>query len=411
MYFSSIFPFLAVFFATCFPLVSSDELNLGFQASINIDQIQIYNEYDEQQGAGNSTSTGNATVAPGANLIRLSSSYSTFIVPVTITRIASDIQSLTLKLFTRLYDYDEDEGQQDTQVYQQQVYLDGQNIYDAITAFNISTESIDTVVYYFRAELEIDEGIIGGLPTQTLSGAAVLSYNSTFETWTKSAPSDFAHQENEVLHAEFETELALSSQPPIDTTSETIITDQDPDLPEDPSDETIVNPPKEDSNTTTPSAPVDKHTPTPKPDDRCKHPYSWKRNNDGQWKENSESTPCPTSTPPPSPPPPCPSGPEYAPIHARQTTGPVTRLQLTLTYGSLSGPKPEPAPVRQLTVTAFGIINNKKVTAIGKTNNNGFVSFAFPSNGNLLVNKLSVSLDAEKYRVSTSKDGGKTFLF
>ncbi|KAJ9122900.1 hypothetical protein QFC24_003938 [Naganishia onofrii] len=408
MYVRSIFPLLAVFFATCLSLVSCDELNIGFQASINVSQIQITNNDDRQYSGLNTTSFENATNAFNITSVRQSASYSTFIVPVTISRVApSDIQSLTLRLLTRLYEYDEDEGQQELEVYQERVDLDGQDTYDVITAFNISTEYLDTIAYNFRAQLDLDDDIGSGF-IQTITGAAVLSYNSTYGIWTTAEPAVFGQQENEVIHAEYETELTLSSEPPIDTTLETIITDQDPDLPEDASDETIVNPPKEDSNVTMPSPPIDKHKPTPKPDeDHCKHPRSWKRNNDDSWKEAPQSTPCPTYTPPP----PCPSGLKHAPIYARQVTDPVTRLQLTLTYGSLAGPAPEPAPVRQLSVTAFGIINNKVVTAIGKTNNQGFVSFAFPSSGNLIVYRVTVSLDAEKYRVSTSKDGGKTFLF
>lgn len=228
MYFNSVFPILAVFFSACVSLVFCDEsnTNVGFRVSINFRQIQVYDEYGHPQ---NSTNPEDAMVASGTNSTRPSSSYSTFFVPVTITRISTDINSLTLRLSTRRYDYDEYNDQQETEVYQQLVNMEGQTTHDTITTFNISTESIGDVVYSLCARLDIDGSIEGGRDIQTISDAAVLSYNSSSETWTTADPADFAHQDNEVVHAEYASALAYPSQAPIDTTSDTIITDQEPD--------------------------------------------------------------------------------------------------------------------------------------------------------------------------------------
>jgi hypothetical protein len=82
---------------------------------------------------------------------------------------------------------------------------------------------------------------------------------------------------------------------------------------------------------------------------------------------------------------------------------------LVLTYG----PSTAPVPIRQLQVTAFALVNNEKISALGTTDNAGFVVLQFPldTGTNILLYQLSVSMDAEKYRISTSPDLSQTFLF
>ena len=160
------------------------------------------------------------------------------------------------------------------------------------------------------------------------------------------------------------------TEPPIYTTLDTVIDDQDPDLPEEDSGTnttTPVNPSNPDTPAGTKSTtPCDceKHKPTPTPwkdhpksktwDHHGHHPHS-KPSDSSPWAMPTPS-PCPeASLPPPPPPPPCPSGLKHAPIHARQSTGPKGILRLTLTYG----PSTKPVPIRQLTITALGVINRR----------------------------------------------------
>lgn len=229
---------------------------------------------------------------------------------------------------------------------------------------------------------------------------------------------------------------------PIDTTLDTVITDQLPDLPPetggvvvievDPPVElpqnttvppgTIPSPPtcipvkewkgKKDGkhdNSSTSLPPCSETTPvTPPP--TCVPVKHWRRINDGKSGNPPSTTlpPCPETTP--IAPPTCPPGLKHAPIHARQFSGEFATLQMRLTYG----PSTAPVPIRQLQVTGFALVNNEqKIAGIGKTDNNGFVVLQFPveSGTNLLLYQLSVSMNAERYRVSTSPDLSRTFLF
>lgn len=236
--------------------------------------------------------------------------------------------------------------------------------------------------------------------------------------------------------------MSLVSIVPIDTTLDTIIRGQLPDLPDETGGVVVIinNPPVEPPANKT--GPPDGKPPPP----TCVPVKQWKRNNNGrpwnphsttlppcsetspvappptcvpvkQWKRNNDGKPWnPSSnTLPPCPetspvaPPPCPSGLQHSPIHARQFSGGVTTLQVILTYG----PSTAPVPIKQLQVTAFAIYDNEVISALGKTDNDGFVVLQFPveSGSNLLLYRLSVSMDADKYRISTSPDLSQTFLF
>jgi hypothetical protein len=94
-------------------------------------------------------------------------------------------------------------------------------------------------------------------------------------------------------------------------------------------------------------------------------------------------------------------------MHKRQSTARTT-LDLFLYYGNASAPQ----PIRQLNVTVFGIVGNRKLHAKGKTDSFGFTRLRFSAldDGPLQIYRLTVSLDAEKFRVSTSNDGGNTFI-
>lgn len=410
-----VFTFVALFLASLLQLVSCNDPNIGFEAFINTTEIQVYSTSDVQQFRG-----------PGNT-----SDYE-FLVPVTVTRRSSASQALTLTLFTRPYDYDEDRAPQEVQVYQQPVDMDGQQSYVTTVRFSLSTQSTSTTVYYLRSQLDIDENV-GGNSTSyrsTVAGAVVLAYNSSSGAWIPAEPAEFAHQENVAVHAAYEAELAKVSEPPIDTTLDTVIGDQDPDLPEE-TDGTIANPPVENPqisdpppcDSTTPSVPVPKPCEGPAPG--CLSPGTypvrekplgesaspWTPKN-GKYSPPSTLWGTPSRSPspcPPPPPPPCPSALKHLPIHARQSTGGKGTLRLTLSYGTTA----QPVPIRQLQVTAFGVVNQRVLHATGKTDNNGFVAlqFALSPGETLGVYQVSASLDAEKFRVSTSKDGGKTFLF
>lgn len=429
---------VAVFLASLFQLASCFEPNLGFEASITVAQIQI------------TSSDNNRTHQTSSFSSRNNASNYEFMVPVTITRRSSVSQALTLTLFTRPYDYDEDQAPREVQVYQQPIDMDGQQSYETTAEFNISTQSISTTVFYLRAQVDIDGGI-GGNSTSyrsTVSGAVVLSYNSTTSSWMSVEPAEYAHHENVAIHEAMEAELRKVSEPPIDTTLDTVIDDQDPDLPEDDMTEVPKgNPPVEKPpglvpspiNSPTPSvtvptpgvtpspgsltpgvspspgSPTPGVTPSPGSPSPGTYPIPSVSPYPGTptpGKDSPGSTQCAMQPPPPCPPPPpppCPKALRYAPIHARQTSGNKGFLKLTLSYGTAA----QPVPIRQLPVTALGVVNQRVLAATGKTDNKGFVSLQFPlkAGETILVYQVSVSLDAEKFRVSTSKDKGKTFLY
>jgi len=84
---------------------------------------------------------------------------------------------------------------------------------------------------------------------------------------------------------------------------------------------------------------------------------------------------------------------------------------LTVNYGTVE----RPVPIRQLTVTGFGTrsADGAVLQAIGTTDDLGFTTLVFPvpAGQTLTLTKITVSLDAEKFRISTSKDAGASFLF
>lgn len=391
---------LALVAAACVHLVHARQANIGFQVAINTAAIQIY---EAGQGQSNFQS------------IRRASVEYTFIVPLTVIRRLSSDDDLLLRLYTRPYDYDEDQAPEEVQVYEEAFNLDGTGSYGLTAAFNVTTNSTADVVNYLRAQVDLPGGTRF---VSTVTGIVVLSYNSSSDSWTPMEPAEYAHQDNEAKHAEYEADMSLATITPIDTTLDTIIRGQAPDLPvetggivvvDNPSIETgpggkntTIPPPG--TNTTVP--PPGTNTTVPPAGESCIPVKHWYRNNDGKpWTDPSKPAlpPCPAP-----PPPPCPPGLKHPPIHARQNVGGVTTLQLTLTYGPSASPK----PIQQVTVTAFGIVDNEVVPALGLTDNDGIVTLQFPiGESGLLVYKLSVSMDTEKYRISTSRDVGQTFLF
>jgi hypothetical protein len=215
--------FLLVSLISLAQRVASTSPNVGFTASINVTGIDIYRPgYYEQ------------TSLRGPDTI-----VYTFVVPVTITRRLSDAQELELTLFNRLYDY-EDEASGEAVVFRDTVYMDGTDSYPVTAEFNITTSyNASDIAYHLSAQL----AIFGNAPgtsagyMQTTPGASVVAYNSTSGTWTSFLPSVYAHLENEAAHAQHDAELAKATEPPIDTTPETVIDNGMPDLPEeDPED-------------------------------------------------------------------------------------------------------------------------------------------------------------------------------
>jgi hypothetical protein len=411
----SVSTLLAILWLALLNLVTADDGNIAFQATINVTGITITNAYADY----------------AATALRAPDPEFTFVVPVTISRFTSSAEVVGLTVLARPYDYDEDSPPEEFVVFEESVYVYGLPVYDVFTAFNITTITSDTPpVYNFRAMITVERDS----DRQTIDGVAVVSFNTTTRTWTPSEVSSFAHQENEVIHAEHDTELAQASEEPIDTSVETVIADQDPDLPEDPGDDVVVEPPAEDVVPGTkpdptkpdptkpdPTKPGDNTTipcccPPPEPPKHCRDFHTWRRHNDGKpwkeepsecksWKRNNDGKPWKQEPDHPACPP-CPL--RYDSIHARQSPDRTT-LDVKLFYGPASAP----VPIRQLKVTVFGIAGNKKISAIGKTDNSGSARLRFPAlaDGPLQIYRLSVSLDAEKFRVSTSNDGGKTFLF
>jgi hypothetical protein len=432
---------LLVLLTACLHLVTANDPNIGFTVSINTTGTIVYPSDDV------------------AFLVGPPEIEYTFIVPVTITRRASTSDVLLLSLFSTPYDYDEDQPPGEIQVYQQQVYFDGlgQQTYDLDATFNLTTSTSDSVVLSLRAQVDILGNSAGNAEgyLDTISGAAVLNYNATSGTWITLLPAEHAHQENVAIHAEFDAEEAQVVGEVIDTSAETVLV-QDPDLPE----EVVVGvPPREDetrdNTTTTPCVKRPTSTPcggwstktpaafcTTVPTTPCKHETptavtthcrdfgSWKRNNDGKpwsppdagctphptaWKRHNDGKPWSSSsssaascTPSPvvcHPPPTCETHHQYARQAANRAN-----LRLTLTYG----PSLTPSPMRQVNVTAFGVLNQRVVSAKGKTDNSGRVTLRFVvAPGEVVqVYRLSVPMDQEKFRVSTRANGETgAFLF
>lgn len=426
---SPIYALLVFLVIACLQLVAGDDANIGFQATINVTGIEVTNPY--------------AGYAPTA--LRQADPEWTFFVPVTIERYTSSAEQVFLTLYAQPYDYDLDTPPEEFVVFVQSVYVYGLQFYDVFTSFNITTPAgEDPPSFRFRAEIGIYQD---QQDRQTIDGVGVVSYNTTSGIWTSSEVSSFAHGENVVIHAEHDAELAESVVVPIDTSGETVIGDQDPDLPEAAGDDVVVEPPAEDVVPGTkpdptkpdptkpdptkpdptkpdptkpdPTKPDTCYCPTkPDPPQHCRDFHTWRRHNDGKsWKEepaechdsykrNNDGKPWNPEPPHPSCPP-CPVS-KYDSIHARQSADRTT-LNLKLFYGPASAP----VSIRQLKVTAFGIAGQNKISAIAKTDNAGAARFRFPivGDGPLQIYRIVVSLDAEKFRVSTSDDGGKTFLF
>lgn len=417
----SLYAFLTLLVA-CLQLVTADDGNIAFQAAINITGITVTDPY-----------------ANVAALAAPSSRVWTFFVPVTINRYASSAQGLALTIFARPYDYDEDSPPEEFVVYDQSVYVYDLPTYDVFTVFNITVSTSDIPVYNFRAAVAVIEGDGN---EQSIDGLAVTYYDPEFRAWQSLNVSSAAHQENVVIHAEHDSELAQSVVDPIDTSGETVITDQDPDLPEAPADGTVVEPPPEDVTPGTTKPDPTKPDPTkpdptkpdptnpddpcycppePEPPKHCRDFHSWRRHNDGKpwkdepaecqdaWKRNNDGKPWKQDPSPAHPScPPCPAN-KHDSHHKRQAA--QTILNLNLFYG----PSTARVPIRQLKVTAFGIAGQSKISAVAKTNNAGFARFRFPIIGDgeapLNIYRIIVSLDADKFRVSTSEDNGATFLF
>lgn len=414
---------LLILLASYLHLVTANDPNIGFAVSINTTGIIVFPSDDV------------------AFLVGPPEVEYTFIVPLTITRRASSEDVLLLTLFSAPYDHDEDQAPAETEVYSQQVYFDGlgQTYYDLDATFNLTTSSTDSVVYALRAQVDILGNALRTSPgyRDTVSGAAVLNYNATSGTWTTLQPAEHAHEVNVVSHAVFDAEVGQVVGEVIDTTSETVLV-QDPDLPEEGE---VKVPPKEDGttprdNTTTPCVP-----PSHQPASSCECPTawkeepttthcrdfkSWKRNNDGKpvppkgctpaptaWKRYNDGKPWTPVTPPPAsctpPPVVCPPCNSSHALHPRQAANRAT-LRLTLTYG----PSSAPSPIRQVNVTAFGILNNRVVSAKGKTDNSGRVNLRFVASAGetVQVYLVSASMDGEKFRISTRANGETgAFLF
>ena len=418
------------FLIACLHLVLADDGNIAFQAAINITGITVTDPY--------------ADIAFAAAVAAPSSKEWTFFVPVTINRYASSAQALALTIFARPYDYDEDFPPEEFVVYDQFVYVYDLPTYDVFTVFNITVPTSDIPVYNFRAAVAVIEGEGN---EQSIDGLAVTYYDPEFNAWQPLNVSSAAHQENVVIHAEHDSELAQSVVEPIDTSGETVIRDQDPDLPEAPAIGTVVEPPPEDVTPGTTNPDPTKPDPTkpdptkpdptkpdptnpddpcycppePEPPKHCRDFHSWRRHNDGKpwkdepaecrdaWKRNNDGKPWKQDPPPTHPScPPCPAN-KHDSHHKRQAA--QTILNLNLFYG----PSTARVPIRQLKVTAFAIAGQSKISAFGKTDNAGFARFRFPIIGDgeapLNIYRIIVSLDADKFRVSTSEDNGATFLY
>jgi hypothetical protein len=240
---------IALLATACLYLVHARQVNIGFQVAINTAAIQIF-EAGQQSNFQS---------------IRRASVEYTFIVPLTIIRRLASDDNLVLRLYTRPFDYDEDAAPEEVQVYEQEVYLNEQGSYDLSAAFNLTTNSTADVVNYLRAQVDIPDG---SPFIQTVTGIAVLSYNSSSGSWTPIEPAVYAHQDNEARHAEYEYEMSLATITPIDTTLDTVITGQAPDLPVETGGIVIVDNPSIETGTggKDPMVPPDKNTTVPPPD-------------------------------------------------------------------------------------------------------------------------------------------------
>jgi hypothetical protein len=132
-------PALILLFTAFVHPVIARSVNVGFQTTINTYAVDIFPSVLEE--------TNNFRAARVLNY--------TFIVPITITRHSSPSNDLQLTLFTRPYDYDEDQPPQDVQVYAQPVFMNERNSYDVTAAFNLSTNSTEDAVHHLRAQLDI----------------------------------------------------------------------------------------------------------------------------------------------------------------------------------------------------------------------------------------------------------------
>ncbi|KAJ9094618.1 hypothetical protein QFC20_006858 [Naganishia adeliensis] len=418
----SLLTFFFISFTSLVQLVSATEANIGFRATINVTGIDIY-QPDGQYYAGSSLRGPDTTVY-------------TFVVPVTITRVLSNVQSLEVTLLSRLYDY-EDEASGEVEVYRESIDMDGTESYPVTATFNIITSYNATdIAYHLPAQISI----FGNAPgtnarhMQTTRGASVVAYNSSSGTWTPFEPAVFAHLENEANHAQHDAEMAKATEPGIDTTLETIIDNGMPALPEeDPEDGLVIEGPLTPvDNTTFPCEPVpcpplpcdgeydhghdhghghgysrrnnyptsSSSSCTVKPTttaSHCRDFESWKRNERWQILEHDLNLHVMRNS-------------HSAGLSARQATGNFFTVRLQLFYGTAD----LPVPVRQVQVTAFGQVGVRPIPAIGRTDDNGVVSLRFPAGSgddSLLIYLLSVPLVGEKFRISTSADDGETFSF
>lgn len=136
----SIFPALALLFTALVHYALAISPNIGYQVAINTFRIDIFR-------AGSSGDNSNFRIGGVSNY--------TFIVPLTIIRRGSPSDDLQVTLFTRPYDYDEDQPPQEVQVYTESVFMNERSSYDVTATFNISTNSTEDVVHYLRAQVNI----------------------------------------------------------------------------------------------------------------------------------------------------------------------------------------------------------------------------------------------------------------
>lgn len=393
--------------------------------------------------ANNTVPTNDTVPTNITQLIRAADSIEyAFVVPINIFKGASPDDFAIVNVYLQEYDGDEtvDVSQQEYFVYQDFVYFDGQYSSFRTARFNCTVSSTNNTVLSLRAQVV----------TETMStfsaGSAyiVASHNASTGMWLSETPETYEAQVNEVITAEF-VALDAQSDPGEDTTSETVIDDQDPDLPAIDSIGIDVNSTlpgsqnttlpgggnttlpgggnttlpgggdggdSHNGSTTTPCK-TKKHKPTlwmgmpehPDPKPWVHHPHS-------KPKDLWDTKPC-TTTPLPTPSPPCETDKDKYEEHwryARQAKS-TSILPIRLSFGANDSVT---IPIRQLPVYAYGQPSNggKAIKATGKTNNRGevFLRWKLAAGQSVTVSKVYVTLDGEAHRIVTKSKDKTKFL-
>lgn len=232
-------------------LVNCSDPNLAITAKIDPSQIVIF----PTEGSGNSRSSGGnytystfstdysaSTISSAGILSPVSTNASssinyTVLVPVEIIPKQTLRSAFTVRLFVRQYDYDMEFPPEEIEVYRRDdIFLYQSQTYETQASFNLVTNTTESAVYYLRTQIDISDEGNGSNYLGTATSDAVLKFDSSTSTWSSVPPADYGHEINAAIHDEYEFQLGIASQDPFDTTWETVIDDQDPDLPldEDP---------------------------------------------------------------------------------------------------------------------------------------------------------------------------------